>query len=88
MLAAHLREIEADAAECRRRLDRSPALVTALVPVLGYRRAEELALEIRREGAEDVRAALARRLGVAVVEEALSPSRLMSPAARRRVVEP
>lgn len=88
VLAEHLREIETAVAECRRRLDRGSALVTALVPRLGYRRAEELALEIRRERPEDVRAALVRRLGAAVVDEARSPARLMSPAARCGAVEP
>ncbi len=88
VLAEHLREIEVDVAECRRRLDHGSALVTAWVPRLGYRRAEELALEIRRERPVDVRAAQVRRLGAAVVDEALSPARLMSPAARCGAVEP
>lgn len=82
LLAGHLREIEADADECRRRLDRSPALVTALVPVLGYRRVEELAMEIRREGVTEIRAALVKQLGESVVDNALAPSRLLAPAAR------
>jgi aspartate ammonia-lyase len=37
--------IEADAAQCRHWLERSPAIVTALAPLIGYAKAAELAKE-------------------------------------------
>jgi aspartate ammonia-lyase len=40
-----VRGIEADAAQCARWLERSPALVTALAPKLGYAEAAKLAKE-------------------------------------------
>ena len=78
LLAGHLPGIAADPAECRRRVDGSPALVAAFVPRLGYRRAEELALAFRASGGSDARAFLERELGADAVAEALAPARLMA----------
>ena len=41
--------VEADAEVCRRYADNSPALATALIPHIGYRRAAELAQRALRE---------------------------------------
>ena len=78
MLAGHLRRVEADADECRRRVHASPALITAFVPRLGYSGAEALLLRYRASGESDFRAFLERELGAAAVAEALSPARLMA----------
>lgn len=82
ILTGHVREIEADAGVCRRRVCDSPALIAAFVPTLGYRRAEELALAFRASGERDFRAFLIRALGETAVEEALSPNRLMALGSR------
>ncbi len=78
LLAGHLRRIEADADECRRRVSSSPALITALVPRLGYANAEDLVHRYRASGATDFRAFLERELGAAIVAEALAPARLLA----------
>jgi aspartate ammonia-lyase len=68
-----VRGIEADPAQCAYWLDRSPALVTALAPALGYARAAELAKE-----------SVARGMTVrALLEE----KRLLSPEALARVLD-
>lgn len=74
--AAHVAGIGADAAVCRANADRSPTLVTAFLPNLGYERAEALVAEYRRGGGTDFRAFLAERLGAEVVERTLDPHRL------------
>jgi aspartate ammonia-lyase len=78
MLAPHVDGIEADEDVCRGRVDRSPTLVTALLPAIGYRRAEVLARALAASGRTDVRAFLSEQLGAACVDEALAPRRLMA----------
>ncbi|PKN35281.1 MAG: aspartate ammonia-lyase [Deltaproteobacteria bacterium HGW-Deltaproteobacteria-19] len=79
LLAEHVRGIEADEEACRRAFDRSPMLVTALVPHLGYERATELIREYReleRQGLSEsrtMRAFLEEKLGKEMIDRVLSP---------------
>lgn len=82
-LAPHVRAAEADPARCRARLDASPALVTALVPRLGYEAAQTLAQELASSARTDVRRFLAERVGEDVVAQALAPASLMALGHRR-----
>jgi fumarate hydratase class II/aspartate ammonia-lyase len=75
-----LRGIRADTARCRFYFERSPTLATALVPILGYARAAEMAKESIRTG--KTIAALAIESGLLKREEvrrALDPDRLTRP---------
>jgi aspartate ammonia-lyase len=83
MLAAHFKSIEADAQVCRAYLERSPMIITALLPQIGYTRAEKLLEEFRRENAAApagtqrlIKEFLVERLGSEAVEKALSAQAL------------
>jgi len=76
-LARHTAALRADEAACRARLARSPALITALLPRLGYARAEEL---LRRyhalPAAPEFQPWLEQELDPATVRDALTPQHL------------
>ncbi len=76
LLAPHIAGIQADADACRRRAIESPMLITALIPRIGYEKAEALVQEYQAHPAMPFQAFLTERLGAALVEEALSPLHL------------
>ena len=76
MLTPHIAGFAADEAVCRQRVDHSPALITALLPHLGYERAQTLSREFQASGGMDFRAFLIVKLGQEIVEQALSPENL------------
>jgi aspartate ammonia-lyase len=82
-LAPHVDAIEADPVRCRARLDACPALLTVLVPSLGYERAQSLAQDLAHSGRTDVRAFLGERLGADVVDRMLAPASVMALGYRR-----
>jgi aspartate ammonia-lyase len=75
--AAHVDKIQADETACRAGLEGHPTLLTAFLPLLGYEKAEALALEFEKAGG-NLRAFLEARLGKDTVDKTLSPARLMS----------
>ncbi|AKJ65091.1 lyase family protein [Kiritimatiella glycovorans] len=75
-LAVHADGIEADAARCREHLDRSPELITAFVPELGYDRCAGLVKDWKCTDHGDMRAFLKEKLGDDAVRERLSPQAL------------
>jgi aspartate ammonia-lyase len=78
MLAPHVDGITADAATCRRYLDRSHALITAFLPRIGYEQAQAWLAEYKATGGTDLRAFLVAKLGREVVEQTLLPENLMA----------
>jgi aspartate ammonia-lyase len=77
-LAAHVEGITADEGRCREVFDRSPMILTAFLPVIGYDRAAALVQELVSSGRKNVREFLSERLGPETVERILSPERLTS----------
>lgn len=77
-LTAHIDGIEADEARCRHYFDRSPAIITAFLPVIGYDRGTGLFQEFQASSGEDLRAFLSDRLGAELVDKTLSPHNLLS----------
>jgi aspartate ammonia-lyase len=77
-LAAHVEGITADGAACRGYFEKSPMIVTALLPYIGYERAAALLEEHEAAGKETLLAFLSARLGERLVQEAFSPQRLTS----------
>jgi aspartate ammonia-lyase len=76
--------IRADAARCRLYFERSPALATALTPLIGYARAAELAKESVRTGKTIVQLALEQELvDPRLARRALDPARLTRPGILR-----
>ena len=84
VLAAHVSGIEADEERCRDIFDRSPMIVTALLPFVGYERAAALLQEFRSGGTNQpggrptklIRSFLEEKLGKGLIEQALSPHQL------------
>ncbi|MEN6465619.1 MAG: aspartate ammonia-lyase [Syntrophaceae bacterium] len=76
MLAGAVKDIRADEAKCRAYFDRSPTIITALLPVIGYEKASALLKEFGQSGMEDMRMFLETKLDRQAVEQALSPYRL------------
>ncbi len=74
-LAAHIDGIVADEERCRETLWKSPGLITAFVPRLGYEGASRLAEEFQGRGG-DCHAFLVEKLGRGRGREVLSPENL------------
>jgi aspartate ammonia-lyase len=83
MLAKHVALITADVSVCEAHAFRSTTLVTALVPYIGYGRAQELVREYS-SGAwkNDFRQFLVEKFGEDFINKALSPVSIMAPGHR------
>ena len=77
-LAAHVRGITADPGRCRRYFDRSPMIMTALLPRMGYDAAAALVREFQATGGENLFEFLEQKLGAEVVAATFSPPSLLS----------
>ncbi len=80
-LAPHIEGITADPDRCRAFVEDSPALMTALLPYIGYKKSEALMKEFKavKQGQPDLklRAFLTEKLGNDVADSALSDSSLV-----------
>ena len=77
-LAKMVAVTEANPQVCNSHAFESTTLITAFLPYLGYRKAEELVLEFTGSSQKDFRSFLEDRLGVQMVNKVLSPAALMS----------
>jgi aspartate ammonia-lyase len=77
-LAAHVERMAVDLDACRARFDSNPAIVTALVPEIGYDAATELVVRLKMSGRSDVRSFLEEAVGREIVAKRLAPEALMS----------
>lgn len=80
-LARHAGGIEANPAACARYLEDNPALLTALLPRIGYDRAGALAREFAAAGGVGLRAFLAERLGEDETRRLFAAESLILPGA-------
>ena len=78
VFASHAAGITADDKMCRRYFDRSPAIIAALLPYIGYSKAEELLAEFKNSGGEDLRGFLSGKLGREFIEKVFEPYNLIS----------
>lgn len=83
MLKSHVAEIEINEKVCSEQFNKSEAIVTALVPDIGYERATSLLEEYRGSGSTNIRDFLTLRLGPETVDHALSPNRVTALGYRR-----
>lgn len=88
LLAGHILRIVPDRDRCQFHLDRSPMILTALLPFLGYERATELIATFHREKHANVRAFLEMKLGRELVEKLLSPYALTALGYRKETSPP
>jgi len=70
--------ITADEARCREYFERSPAIVTAFLPYIGYEKAGELLKEFKGSGKTGLKDFLSEKLGAELVEKVLSPYALVA----------
>jgi aspartate ammonia-lyase len=78
MLASHAGGILANPATCADHARKSTTIITALLPRIGYERAQALIGDFAKTGEKDFRSFLEEALGKALVDEALSPQNVMS----------
>lgn len=77
-LAEHVSGIKANGEKCKGYVDESLTIVTAFLPIIGYKKAEGLVKEFLRKGKGDFRAFLNEKLGKKKVDRILSPYNLTS----------
>jgi aspartate ammonia-lyase len=78
MAAAHISNCSAVPERCSLHVNSSTAFATALVPHVGYKKAEELVEEFQRAGGNNFRQFLIDHLGEEFINSVLSPQALMS----------
>jgi aspartate ammonia-lyase len=76
ILAEHIEGISAGEGKCREHFDKSPMIITAFLPHLGYDRAGELLKDFMSSGRENLKEFLSEKLGKDFVEKILSPYHL------------
>jgi aspartate ammonia-lyase len=76
LLTEHIEKIEANEETCRAYFERSPMLITALLPIIGYEKAATLSREFMRKDGITVRKFLEEKLGNDLIEDVLSPYQL------------
>ncbi|MCK9582824.1 MAG: aspartate ammonia-lyase [Endomicrobiales bacterium] len=75
LLCEHIKDIRADERVCKELLYKSPGVVNAFLPLLGYKKIEEIINEASNEK-KDVIAVIEKHLGKEVVEQVLSSENL------------
>ncbi|MCU0665511.1 MAG: aspartate ammonia-lyase [Candidatus Omnitrophica bacterium] len=78
IFAAHASGIIANPEKCLWYFNRSPAIVTALLPYIGYDRAQALLDEFRKSAKEDLRLFLEEKLGKQLIDKVFDPYNLIS----------
>jgi aspartate ammonia-lyase len=77
-LAAHVHGIGASEARCHAFFEKSPMIITALLPYIGYDRATELIREFLESGGENIIEFLRDKLGDEAVQEVFSAQNLVA----------
>jgi aspartate ammonia-lyase len=71
-------DIVANEEKCREYFDRSPAIITALLPHIGYEKAQSLLGEFNASGKNNLREFLNEKLGKELIERIFDPYNLIS----------
>ena len=77
-LAAHIRGFDADETRCRAFFERSPMIITALLPHIGYDKATELVQQFAASAEENVAAFLRGKLGDDLVASVFNARNLVA----------
>ena len=78
IFAAHVLAIKANEAKCREYFDRSPGIIAALLPQIGYEKAQALLKEFNAAGKINLREFLSDKLGKELIERVFDPYNLIS----------
>jgi aspartate ammonia-lyase len=76
MFAQHVTQIEANEAVCRSFFEKSPMIITALVPHIGYECANDLIKEFFASGQENLKEFLTRKIDPGLIDKIFSPYNL------------
>jgi aspartate ammonia-lyase len=76
--AGMVQRILANEEKCREYFDRSPTIITALLPHIGYEKADELLKEFSASGKKNLREFLSEKLGKELIERVFDPYNLIS----------
>lgn len=76
LLAGYVKETGSDEEKCGEYFDKSPMIITALLPVIGYEKAAELTGEFFSGDEKSMRRFLEKKLGEEPVEKTFSPHRI------------
>jgi aspartate ammonia-lyase len=78
LLASHVGGITADEAQCHAAFERSPTIVTALLPYIGYEKATRLVEEFSQSSGGSILDFLAQKLGRDLVDDVFSARKLVA----------
>jgi aspartate ammonia-lyase len=78
IFAKMVQAISANEEKCREYFDRSPTIITALLPHIGYEKADELLKEFKASGKNNLRDFLTEKLGKELIERVFDPYNLIS----------
>lgn len=78
IFAAHVLAVKANEEKCREYFDQSPGIITALLPRIGYEKAEALLEEFKASGKKNLREFLSDKLGKELIERVFDPYNLIS----------
>ena len=78
LFAGHVEAIKANEEKCREYFDHSPAIITALLPHIGYKKAGLLLAEFSAAEKKNLREFLAEKLGKELIERVFDPYNLIS----------
>jgi aspartate ammonia-lyase len=78
MLSVHIDQCSAVAKKCSQNINSGTVYATALLPHIGYEKAQQLVKEYQLSGLGDFRQFLIQALGKEIVESVLTPQALMS----------
>jgi aspartate ammonia-lyase len=74
----HVNEISANPEVCREYFEKNEAIITAFLPLIGYKKAEEILADYRKSGEKNLKIYLNGVLGEEAVNKVLAPAKLMS----------
>jgi aspartate ammonia-lyase len=74
----HVMSITANPEACREYFEKNETIITAFLPLIGYKKAEEILSEYRKSGRKNLKIYLAEVLGEETVNKVLAPAKLMS----------
>ncbi len=78
IFAKMIQAISANEEKCREYFDRSPTIITALLPHIGYEKAEEILKEFSASGKNNLRQFLIEKLGGGLIDRVFDPYNLIS----------
>ncbi len=76
LLTSHANGIRANRDKCEDYFNASPMIITALLPVIGYEKAQRLITEFSSRGENNMRRYLAEKLGKEMIDKIFSPYQL------------